>query len=78
MAVSSELSQLKKRFGGRLQAARVMTGYNDAESFAADVGVQGHTYRKWERGDAWPPLDKLIVIAELTNTTLDFLLRGKK
>jgi transcriptional regulator with XRE-family HTH domain len=78
MAPSNELSRLMRDFGGRLRALRIVAGYNNAEDFAADLGVEAPRYRKYERGDAWPPLDILARIAELTNCKLDFLLLGKK
>jgi transcriptional regulator with XRE-family HTH domain len=78
MANSNELRRLMKDFGGRLKAHRMVAGYNDAETFAADLGVNAPAYRKYERGDAWPPLDVLARIAELTHCKLDFLLLGKK
>jgi transcriptional regulator with XRE-family HTH domain len=78
MAKTSKLPWLMKGFGTRLRALRQVAGYNDAESFAAVLGINAPAYRKYERGDAWPPLDVLVQIVELTNSTMDFLLLGKK
>jgi transcriptional regulator with XRE-family HTH domain len=78
MANSSELSRLMWKFGKRLRDLRVVAGYKNAEAFASDLGIDGWRYRKYERSDAWPPLDVLVRIAELTSCKLDFLLLGKK
>ena len=78
MGNSSELNRLMQKFGERLRALRIVAKYENAQDFATELGVKGPAYRKYERGDAWPPLDVLVRIGQLTNTTMDFLLLGKK
>jgi len=69
--------QLMKNFGKRLRAARIYSGYETAKDFAIDLGINEPAYRKYERGVSVPPLDILAQIAEITETSLDFLLLGK-
>lgn len=38
-------------FAIRLKSAREAAGYQDAESFARALGVEGYMYRKYERGE---------------------------
>lgn len=78
MVQHGELTRLMHDFGSRLRALRIVAGYKDAEAFAADLGVKAPAYRKYERGDAWPPLDVLVHMCDLLDTSMDFLLRGKK
>jgi len=78
MATNPKPTRAMKEFGDRLKAARLLAGYNYAEDFAKDVGVEAPRYRRYERGDAWPPLEVLLKISELTNTRLDMLLAGRK
>lgn len=66
-----------REFGKRLRAARISAGYESAEEMAADVGAEPHRYRKYERGEAFPPLDILQLLAEQTDKSLDFLILGK-
>ena len=67
---------LLKAFGNRLKASRIAAGYEDARAFAADVGVKDGTYRKYERGEAFPVISTLEICAKLTGKTLDFLILG--
>lgn len=77
MANSPKAMRLLREFGIRMRAARISAGYESAEQFAKDVGTEPHTYRKYERGEAFPPLDSLIEISRFTDKSLDFLILGK-
>lgn len=77
MTNSSRAKSLMRGFGDRLRAARVMSGYETAKDFSADLGMQETAYRKYERGLSVPPLDRLEMIVEICETSLDFLLLGK-
>ena len=77
MANTDHAGRMMRDFGKRLRAARELTGYDTAEEFAVELGIEGPRYRKWERGDAWPPLDKLAQINKITNVSMDRLLLNK-
>lgn len=64
-------------FGRRLRAARITAGYESANAFCRDLGVDGTRYRRYERGETLPPLDVLEGIVKLTGSSLDWLQLGK-
>lgn len=68
---------MMRDFGKRLRAARISAGYETAEDFASDLGVEPPRYRKYERGDAMPPIDLLEMVCTLTSKSLDFLILGR-
>lgn len=63
-----------KVFGQRLRSARETAGFQSAAKFAGALGMQEHAYRKYERGQASPPLDTLTRICELLDITPNYLL----
>jgi transcriptional regulator with XRE-family HTH domain len=77
MANSQRALRMMREFGIRLRAARISAGYESAEDLAADVGSEPHRYRKYERGEAFPPLDILELLSVQTGKSLDFLILGK-
>ncbi len=64
------------QFGIRLRAVRIASGFPDGSLAAADLGVEAPRYRKYERGEAIPPVPVLLAICTMFNTTSDFLLFG--
>lgn len=81
MSVASRNLKLKlmlRDFGRRLRAARIAAAYEDATEFAKHLRIEPHTYRKYERGDSMPPLDRLFDIASASASSLDWLLLGRK
>ncbi|MCI7084504.1 helix-turn-helix domain-containing protein [bacterium] len=48
------------------------------EELAAKIGVSRQAVSKWERAEASPDTDNLILLAQLYGVTLDELLTGKK
>ncbi len=70
----SRHAQIMKTFGDRLRKAREKAGYASAQKFAGVLGLEPHTYRKYERGDAEPNLDVLTRICELLDVTPNHLL----
>ena len=48
----------------------------DQKDFAAALGVEGETYRRYERGETEPKLATLARIREVTGTPLDWLICG--
>ena len=66
--------QIMKTFGSRLKQARELAGYKSAQQFAGVLGLEPHTYRKYERGQAEPNYDTLTRICELLDITPNHLL----
>lgn len=66
--------QIMKTFGTRLKQARELAGYRSAQQFAGVLGLEPHTYRKYERGAAEPNYDTLTRICELLEVTPNHLL----
>ncbi len=48
------------------------------EELAAKIGVSRQAVSKWERAEASPDTDNLILLAEIYGVTLDELLKGEK
>lgn len=61
-------------FAAKLKEARQRAGYEHASDFAADLGVEVHCYRHWERGSAQPRIPYLVRISRLLKTPLAELL----
>ena len=55
---------------------RRSAGYSDPVDFALDAGLMPERYALIERGRTEPKLLELIAIAEITEKSLDWLLRG--
>lgn len=68
---------LKKTIGTRIAALRNQHGWMLKE-MAAKLDVGFSVYTKWEYGLHVPPVDKLIQLAELLQTTVDYLLTGNR
>ena len=47
------------------------------EDLAAKIGVSRQAISKWERAEASPDTDNLILLAEIYGVTLDELLKGE-
>ena len=62
-------------FAVRLEAARVLTGL-DMGQFAAAIGVEAETYRRYERGETEPNVATMQKIRKATGVSLDFLIAG--
>ncbi len=63
-----------KHFSKRLKQARKDAGWRSAERFAASIGVEPHTYRKYEAGKSEPNFEVLLRICESLNVPLSHLL----
>ena len=75
---SKQAERMLKNFGRRLRAARIVSGYEQAtDDFAKELGVKGQTYRKYERGESWAPIEVLAKLSQITGKSLDFLLLGE-
>lgn len=63
-----------KTFGKRLRKARESGGYRSAQSFSAVLGIEPHTYRKYERGQSEPNFEILVRICELLEVDANALI----
>lgn len=61
---TSRYDQIMKTFGKRLRKARVEHGFKSAQKFSALIGLEPHTYRKYERGQSEPNFEILVRICE--------------
>lgn len=66
--------QIMNTFGKRLKAARIAAGYSSAQQFAHVLGLEPHTYRKYERGQSEMNYDVLTRTCELLKVTPNDLL----
>ena len=72
----------KKNVGKRLQELREQKGLtikDVVELLSRDYycGIDEKSIRRYEKGDFLPKIDNLICLAELYNTTLDYIVYGK-
>ncbi len=72
--IKSRHKQIMRIFSQRLKDARVNARYESAAKFAAVLGMEPHTYRKYERGHSEPNLETLTRICELLEITPNHLL----
>lgn len=63
-----------KIFGERLKEARIAAGYDSAEQAAAQLGLEPHTYRAYERGAREAKYEVLLRMCELFKVSVDFVL----
>ena len=61
--------------GSNLQYLRKLHGNITQEKLAERMGVSRQTISKWETGEAYPELDKLLELSRLFSCTLDALLK---
>ncbi|RUT47253.1 XRE family transcriptional regulator [Paenibacillus anaericanus] len=62
-------------FADKLQKFRKERGMSQ-ENLAAIIGVSRQSVSKWESGQAYPELDKIIALSELFNVTVDNLVKN--
>jgi transcriptional regulator with XRE-family HTH domain len=60
-------------FTTRIKSLRIEAGRTQAE-IAERLGVLRTTYGEYERGKIMPPMDKIKVLAELYNVSVDYLI----
>lgn len=63
------------KLGSNLQYLRKLHGNMTQERLAERMGVSRQTISKWETGEAYPELDKLLELSKLFSCTLDALLK---
>ena len=70
-----QTEEQRKAFGKRLKELRNQKRLTQKE-VAAKLGLQLSQYNKYDSGMHIPPADKLILLAELFTTSIDYLLIG--
>lgn len=68
-------SSFRKKFGSRIKELRKQKRWSQKE-LANKVGITFHLINKYEGGQVAPPIERLSLIAESLNTTVDYLLTG--
>ena len=63
------------KLGSNLQILRKLHGNMTQEKLAERMNVSRQTVSKWENGEAYPELDKLLELSSLFSCTLDTLLK---
>lgn len=71
------VKEILRDFGARLKEGRKKKGWTQKE-LAAQIGVQFSLLNKYECGLHAPPLDKLVQLAEVLDTSVDYLLTGSR
>lgn len=61
-------------FGKRLAEKRMDAGYSTFESLAIKMGIEKSTVYRWEQGVSMPKYETLLIIADLLNTSCQYLL----
>jgi transcriptional regulator with XRE-family HTH domain len=73
MLATNRQDRIRKLFGKVLKRAREQK-YRSAEQFAHKLGIEPHTYRKYERGETEPNFETLTRICEDLEITPNDLL----
>lgn len=77
MSSNPVAARVKKAFSKRLRAIRIANGYTQ-EQFSRSLGINRDRYAKYELGISEAPYYVLLRMCKLTDTSLDFLVGGKK
>ncbi len=72
-----QIEDLRNDFGKRLKELRKQQKWTQKE-LAAKIDSQFSQLNKYECGLNFPPADKLIQLAEILDTTVDYLLTGNR
>jgi len=69
--------EILRNFGARLKTLRKQKGWTQKE-LATKADVRPAQLNKYESGYHTPPVEKLLQLAELLDTTVDYLLSGER
>lgn len=70
-----DTDEIKKAFGRRVKELRKQRGWTQKD-LAARLAVRFSLLNKYESGIHVPPVDKLVELAEIFDTSVDYLLTG--
>lgn len=71
-----DMEQLRKNIGEHIAEWRKCQKLSQ-EKVAQVLEVSKNAVGKWERGESMPPIDKSVILAELSGVSLDSMLLGK-
>jgi len=74
--VKMNRKEIRKEAGIRFKKMREALKVSQGE-LSARLGVGRASYAKYERGDAFPPLDSLMVLVKTFDLSLDWLISGR-
>lgn len=69
-------SATRRAFAKRLKALRTVAGYEEAQDFARALGILPGRYGRWERAEAEPSMEHIVLICNLLHVTPTYLLMG--
>jgi transcriptional regulator with XRE-family HTH domain len=72
-----EAKEIRRAFGARIKGLRNQKKWTQKD-LATKLGVQFSQVNKYECGMHIPPAEKLVHLAELFDTTVDYLLTGER
>ena len=72
----ARVAELRRAFGRRLRALRTSLAYTQNQ-MAHALGIQPARYSKYEIGRSEAPYEVLVKIANLAETSLDYLITGR-
>lgn len=70
-------NEIRKEFGKRIKLFRQQHHLTQKE-MAAKLEVALSQYNKYEYGLHFPPIEKLVLLANLFDTTIDYLITGSR
>lgn len=70
-------NEIRKEFGKRIKYFRQKRHLTQKE-MAAKLEVALSQYNKYEYGLHFPPIEKLVLLADLFDTTIDYLITGSR
>ena len=68
---AERLAETRKAYGRRIGDPEF-----NRQQFAAVLGLEAETYRRYERGETEPPLATLVRVHEVTGVNLNYLVAG--
>lgn len=69
-------AEIRKAFGHRVKALRKLKNWSQKE-LGNRIGVSYAQINKYEGGTNVPPLDKMVALASVLETTIDYLATGE-
>lgn len=72
-----QIANIRKNFGMRVKEIRKQKKWTQKE-LAVKIDISFSQLNKYESGLSIPPIEKLIQLAEIFDTTIDYLLTGDR
>lgn len=65
------------KFAEKVRHLRIKNGFSQ-EDLAEKLNISRQTISKWEAGNSFPEIEKLIALSDLFQVSIDYLLREKQ